>query len=87
MISHLTTVVSAECVFLSLQLKADSEEATRRFETIVRIMKEEMERFQEQKTADMGIALHEFAKGQAHLAKSIAAAWGGLLPILEACSS
>ncbi|XP_057549588.1 sorting nexin 1-like [Amaranthus tricolor] len=69
------------------QLKAESEEATRRFETIVRLMKEEMERFQEQKTADMGTLLHEFAKGQARLAKSIAAAWGGLLPMLEACSS
>ncbi|KMT06744.1 hypothetical protein BVRB_7g159050 [Beta vulgaris subsp. vulgaris] len=69
------------------ELKAESEEATRRFETIVRLMNEEMERFQEQKTADMGLAFHEFAKGQARLANSIAEAWRGLLPKLEACSS
>ncbi|CAO2839308.1 unnamed protein product [Amaranthus hypochondriacus] len=69
------------------ELKAESEEATRRFETIVRLMNEEMERFQEQKTADMGLAFHEFAKGQARLANSIAEAWRALLPKLEACSS
>ncbi|XP_021765263.1 sorting nexin 1-like [Chenopodium quinoa] len=69
------------------ELKAESEEATRRFETIVRLMNEEMVRFQEQKTADMGVAFHEFAKGQAHLANSFAGAWRGLLPKLEACSS
>ena len=68
-------------------MKAESEEATRRFETIVRLMNEEMERFQEQKTADMGLAFHEFAKGQVRLANSIAEAWRGLLPKLEACSS
>lgn len=69
------------------QLKAESEEAARRFETIVRLMDEELMRFQEQKTADMGLALHEFAKGQARLANSIAEAWKGLLPKIEACSS
>lgn len=69
------------------QLKAESEEATKRFETIVRLMNEEMARFQEQKTADMGLAFHEFAKGQARLANSVAEAWKGLLPKLEACSS
>ncbi|PSS15905.1 Sorting nexin like [Actinidia chinensis var. chinensis] len=68
-------------------LKADSEEATRRFEMIVRLMKDEIVRFQEQKTLDMGLAFHEFAKGQAHLANSIADAWRSLLPKLEACSS
>ncbi|KAH8485347.1 hypothetical protein H0E87_026956 [Populus deltoides] len=68
-------------------LKAESEEATRRFETIVRLMNEEIVRFQEQKTLDMGIAFHEFAKGQARLANSIADAWRSLLPKLEACSS
>jgi sorting nexin-1/2 len=50
-------------------------------------MNEEIVRFQEQKTLDMGIAFHEFAKGQARLANSIADAWRSLLPKLEACSS
>ncbi|XVE96381.1 hypothetical protein REPUB_Repub02eG0216600 [Reevesia pubescens] len=69
------------------ELKAESEEATRRFETIVRLMNEEIVRFQEEKTQDMGIAFHEFAKGQARLANSIADAWRSLLPKLESCSS
>lgn len=69
------------------QLKADSEDATRRFEMIVRLMDEEMGRFQEQKTIEMGLAFHEFAKGQARLAKGIADAWRSLLPKLEACAS
>ncbi|KAM7531553.1 hypothetical protein LguiB_034963 [Lonicera macranthoides] len=69
------------------ELKADSEDATRRFETIVRLMDEEMGRFQEQKTIEMGLAFHEFAKGQARLAKGIADAWRSLLPKLEACAS
>ncbi|XP_048225923.1 sorting nexin 1 isoform X2 [Ricinus communis] len=69
------------------ELKAEGEEATRRFENIVRVMNEEIVRFQEQKTQDMGIAFHEFAKGQARLANSIADAWRSLLPKLEACSS
>lgn len=68
-------------------MKAASEEATKRFETIVRLMDEEIVRFQEQKTVDMGIAFHEFAKGQARLANSIGDAWRSLLPKLEACSS
>ncbi|XP_048321018.1 sorting nexin 1 isoform X3 [Ziziphus jujuba] len=69
------------------ELKAASEEATNRFETIVRLMNEEIVRFQEQKTVDMGIAFHEFAKGQARLANGIADAWRSLLPKLEVCSS
>ncbi|KAF6165854.1 hypothetical protein GIB67_012751 [Kingdonia uniflora] len=69
------------------ELKADSEEATKRFEIIVRLMSEEIVRFQEQKTLDMGLAFHEFAKGQARLANEIADAWRGLLPKLESCSS
>lgn len=68
------------------ELKAESEEAMRRFETIVRRMNEEMVRFQDQKTIDMGVAFHEFAKGQARLANGIADAWRSLLPKLEACS-
>ncbi|KAL3839301.1 hypothetical protein ACJIZ3_023892 [Penstemon smallii] len=69
------------------ELKADGAEATRRFETIVKLMNEEILRFQEQKTIDMGLAFHEFAKGQAHLAKGIADAWRSLLPKLESCST
>ncbi|KAK1309667.1 Sorting nexin 1 [Acorus calamus] len=69
------------------ELKAESEEATQRFETIVRLMNEEIVRFQEQKTDDMGLAFHEFAKGQAKLENDIADAWRGLLPRLETCSS
>lgn len=70
-----------------MQLKAESEEATRTFEMIVRLMNEEIVRFQEQKTVDMGIAFHEFAKGQARLANGIAIAWRSLLPKLEGGSS
>ncbi|KAL6614121.1 hypothetical protein ACP70R_036391 [Stipagrostis hirtigluma subsp. patula] len=69
------------------ELKAGSEEATKRFEHIVRVMNEELARFQEQKTADIGLAFHEFAKGQAKLAKDIADAWRSVLPKLEACST
>ncbi|PIN17107.1 Membrane coat complex Retromer, subunit VPS5/SNX1 [Handroanthus impetiginosus] len=61
------------------ELKANGAEATRRFETIVKLMNEEIVRFQEQKTMDMGVAFHEFAKGQAQLAKGIAEAWRSLL--------
>ncbi|CAA3022829.1 sorting nexin 1 [Olea europaea subsp. europaea] len=68
------------------QLKADGKESKRKFETIVKLMNQEIARFQEQKTIDMGVAFHEFAKGQANLAKSIAEAWRSLLPKLEACS-
>ncbi|KAG1331746.1 sorting nexin 1 [Cocos nucifera] len=68
------------------ELKAESEEATRRFETIVKLMSEEMVRFQEQKTADLGLAFHEFAKGQAKLANEIADAWRSLIPKIDACS-
>lgn len=70
-----------------MQLKAESEQATHTFETIVKLMNEEMERFQEQKTLDMGIAFHEFAKGQARLANGIADAWRSFIPKLESCSS
>uniref|UniRef100_A0A251VM60 Uncharacterized protein n=1 Tax=Helianthus annuus TaxID=4232 RepID=A0A251VM60_HELAN len=69
-----------------MQLKGNSLEATRRFETIVRLMSEEIVRFQEQKTQDMGRAFHEFAKGQARLANAIADAWRSLLPKLESLS-
>ncbi|KAK1427144.1 hypothetical protein QVD17_15827 [Tagetes erecta] len=65
------------------ELKADGQEATRRFENIVRLMNEEIVRFQDQKTEDMGLAFHEFAKGQAHLATAIADAWRSLIPKLD----
>ncbi|XP_019160732.1 PREDICTED: sorting nexin 1-like [Ipomoea nil] len=67
-------------------LKVEGEEAGERFKTIARLMNEEIVQFQEQKTLDIGVALHEFAKGQAHLENSVAEAWRGLLPKLEACS-
>lgn len=67
-------------------VKAEGEEAAQRFRKIVELMNGEIVQFQEQKTMDMGIAFHEFAKGQANLAKNIAEAWRGLLPKLEACS-
>lgn len=70
-----------------VQLKAEGAEAWRRFEKIVKLMNEEIVRFQEQKTLDLGVAFHEFAVGQANLANSIANAWRSLLPKLEACSS
>ncbi|XP_050229727.1 sorting nexin 1 isoform X1 [Mercurialis annua] len=69
------------------ELKTEGEEATRSFETMVRMMNEEIVRFQDQKTLDIGVAFHEFAKGQARLANSMADAWRSLLPKLEACSS
>lgn len=68
------------------ELKEESEEATKRFKMIVRLMSEEIVRFQEQKTLDVGLAFHNFAKGQAQLANEIADAWRGLLPKLEACT-
>ena len=74
-------------VLLFLQLKADSEEATKKFEHIVRLMNEELARFQEQKTADIRLAFHEFAIGQAKLVKDIADASRSVLPKLEDCST
>ncbi|WVZ49554.1 LOW QUALITY PROTEIN: hypothetical protein U9M48_000901 [Paspalum notatum var. saurae] len=73
--------------FLINELQADSKEATKKFEHIVRLMNEELARFQEQKIADIGLAFHEFAKGLAKLAKDIADAWRSVLPKLEACST
>ncbi|KAJ0266289.1 Sorting nexin 1 [Hirschfeldia incana] len=69
------------------EIKVESEEATMRFERIVKRMNEEIVRFQEQKTEEMGVAFHQFAKGQARLANGIADAWRALLPKLEAASS
>ena len=50
-------------------------------------MNEELSCFWEQKTADIRLAFHEFAKGQVKLAKDIADAWRSVLPKLEACST
>nr|XP_043609757.1 sorting nexin 1 isoform X2 [Erigeron canadensis] len=69
------------------ELKAAAEEAKGRFETIVRLMNEEIVRFQDQKTQDMGQAFHEFAKGQARLANGIADAWRSLIPKLDSLSA
>ncbi|XP_010271611.1 PREDICTED: sorting nexin 1-like isoform X3 [Nelumbo nucifera] len=69
------------------ELKVEGEEATKKYEMIVQLMNEEIVRFQEQKTWDVGVAFHELAKGQAQLANEIADAWRSLLPKLEACSS
>ncbi|XP_078434914.1 sorting nexin 1 isoform X2 [Wolffia australiana] len=64
------------------ELKAASEEARMRLETMAKVMGEEMARFQEQKTADLGRAFHLFALGQADLARDLAHSWRTLLPRL-----
>ncbi|XP_076899657.1 sorting nexin 1-like [Bidens hawaiensis] len=68
------------------ELKAEGQEATRRFEAIAQLMNEEIVRFQDQKTQDMRRAFHEFAKGQARLAHAIADAWRSLIPKLDSLS-
>lgn len=68
------------------EVKAQSEEATKQLETIIGLMNDEILRFQEEKTLDLGFVFHEFAKGQAQLANDIADAWRSLLPKLESCS-
>lgn len=45
-----------------------------------------MARFQESKTADLGLVLQEFARAQAQLANATADAWGVLLPSLSSPS-
>ncbi|XP_057843444.2 sorting nexin 1 isoform X1 [Cryptomeria japonica] len=67
-------------------LKIQSEEATKRLESIIKLMNQEIKRFQEEKTLDLGFVFHEFAKGQAQLANDIAEAWRSLLPKLDDCS-
>lgn len=74
-------------LLIVMQLKAESEQATETYETIVKLMNEEIVSFQEQKTSDLGIAFHEFAKGQARLANGTADGWRSLLPQLKAYSS
>ncbi|PKA65769.1 Sorting nexin 1 [Apostasia shenzhenica] len=69
------------------ELKAESDEATKRYETIVKLMNEELVRFQENKTSELGLAFHEFAKGQANLSHEVADAWRSLLPKLGVSSA
>ncbi|KAK8946698.1 Sorting nexin 1 [Platanthera zijinensis] len=68
------------------ELRGESEEATAKYETIAKLMNEELLRFQEQKTAELGLVFHEFAKGQAKLSNEIADAWRSLLPKLGTTS-
>lgn len=50
---------------------------------IVKSMRQEMARFQEQRTRDMSLVFHKFARAQAQLAKDSADTWHMLLPKLE----
>lgn len=82
-VTPLKTLFSMLMFHCVMQLKADAADAERRFKTIVKRMNEEMVRFQEQKTVDLGLAFHEFAKGQAQLANTMSDAWRSLLPKLQ----
>ncbi|BBN17760.1 sorting nexin-1/2 [Marchantia polymorpha subsp. ruderalis] len=68
------------------EMKVQSEEARARFQQIVRLMDQEMERFQEEKTKDLGAILQDFARTQAQLAADTADAWRSLLPELDKCT-
>ncbi|KAJ7519762.1 hypothetical protein O6H91_20G054800 [Diphasiastrum complanatum] len=68
------------------EMRVQCDEATRRFEEIVKRMQKELVRFQEDKTHDLGLAFHDFAEGQAQLANDTADAWRTLLPDLESWS-
>jgi hypothetical protein len=46
-------------------------------------MEKEMVQFQEAKTRDLGLVLHDFACAQAQLASDTADAWRTLLPYLD----
>ncbi|CAK9212384.1 unnamed protein product [Sphagnum jensenii] len=65
------------------EIKAQSDEAKLRYEEIVRLMEKEMVQFQEAKTRDLGLVLHDFACAQAQLASDTADAWRTLLPYLD----
>jgi sorting nexin-1/2 len=69
-----------------LQLRIQSTEARMRFEEIVKLMAQEMERFQEEKTRDLGSILLNFARAQGQLAADTADAWRTLLPELDRMS-
>lgn len=64
-------------------MKTQSEEATLRHQKIITVMEQEILRFQEQKTRDLGLVLHDFARAQAQLATDTADAWRTLLPDLD----
>ena len=68
-----------------MQTRIQSEEAHKRFEKIVKVMQQEMVRFQEQRTQDLSAVFYEFARMQAQLANDTADAWRTLLPKLENC--
>lgn len=65
------------------QAKNQSDDAQSRYHKIVTLMEQDMVRFQESKTADLGLVLQEFARAQAQLANAAADAWGVLLPSLS----
>ncbi|KAL2613303.1 hypothetical protein R1flu_024995 [Riccia fluitans] len=69
------------------EMKVQSDVARARFEDIVRLMAQEMERFQEEKAKDLGAILQDFARAQAQLAADTADAWRTLLPELDQCSA
>jgi sorting nexin-1/2 len=68
------------------EIRIQSTDARMRFEEIVKLMAQEMERFQEEKTRDLGSILLNFARAQAQLAADTADAWRTLLPELDAVS-
>ncbi|XP_024527007.1 sorting nexin 1 isoform X1 [Selaginella moellendorffii] len=68
------------------ETKLQSDEANKRYEEIVKVMQQEMVRFQEEKTRDLGAVFHEFARGQAQLANDTAEAWKVLASQLDAWS-
>ncbi len=57
-----------------------------RYQRIVSLMNQDMVRFQEGKTNDLGLVLQDFARAQAQLAMSTADTWGILLPGLSSPS-
>jgi sorting nexin-1/2 len=66
--------------------KTQCEEAQARYQRIVSLMNQDMLRFQEGKTHDLGLVLQDFARAQAQLAMSTADTWGTLLPGLSSPS-
>ncbi|KAG0578214.1 hypothetical protein M758_4G005700 [Ceratodon purpureus] len=70
-----------------LQLsKEQCDEAQTRYQRIVDLMNQDMLRFQEGKTHDLGLVLQNFARAQAELAMCTADTWGTLLPVLGSSS-
>ncbi|KAI5065247.1 hypothetical protein GOP47_0019942 [Adiantum capillus-veneris] len=67
------------------ETKLQSEEARKRFEKIIKVMQQEIIRFQEQRTRDLSAVFYEFARTQGQLASDTADAWRALLPKLETC--